>query len=62
MKITFLILHIICAILSGVLAVATTSMASAIIWEISAICWSILIGADIVEITEDNERNNHEDI
>lgn len=55
MKTVSLIWHIVGAILSGVLTVATTSIASSILWIISTITWSILIGVDIVEITKDNE-------
>ena len=50
MKITLLVLHIVCAILFGVCAIINTNMISEIGYIIAAIAWSVCVGMDIAQL------------
>jgi hypothetical protein len=53
MKITVLILHIVCAVLFGACAVIHTNMISEALNILASISWSICIGMDIENIIND---------
>ena len=54
MRITLLILHIVCAILFGVSAVINTNMILEASNILASIAWSVCVGMDIAQIIDDD--------
>lgn len=54
MKISLLVLHIVCAIMFTVCAVISPNIASSILFTTSSVLWGVLVGMDISKLILDN--------
>lgn len=55
MKISLLVLHVVCAIMFSVCAIINTNIVASILFTISSVLWGVVVGMDISKLIIGNE-------